>query len=144
MNNRETVVKDLEIVIAILNRMSAETGKSDDIDYARKVLKGVIGYLKATWEAEEAFEKGKESVMANGDVNSTTGNPDMDSKTTAFNKKSSGDDAILPCGRKVGEHSGCPFLSPNGACTQTVLTSNPPQYNMCPARGTGYIECSKA
>ena len=44
--------------------------------------------------------------------------------------------------RKPGEP--CPNRSPNGACKVTILASNPPQYNMCPFCGDGYIKCSEA
>lgn len=38
----------------------------------------------------------------------------------------------------------CGHCTPKGACDATVLTSAPPQYNMCPFRGRGYIFCKDA
>ena len=40
--------------------------------------------------------------------------------------------------------STCGHCLPSGACDVTVLTSNPPQYNMCPFRGSGFIFCKDA
>lgn len=38
----------------------------------------------------------------------------------------------------------CGLCTPKGACKATVLLSAPPQYNMCPFRGSGYIYCGDA
>lgn len=40
--------------------------------------------------------------------------------------------------------STCGYCTCKGACTVTALTSEPPQYAMCPFRGTGFIRCSEA
>lgn len=47
-----------------------------------------------------------------------------------------------PYGKGTPETCGC--CTCKGACTVTVLTSFPPQYNMCPFRGSGYIFCKDA
>ena len=45
-----------------------------------------------------------------------------------------------------GDHdpSTCGHCLPSGACDACVLTSFPPQYNMCPFRGEGFITCEDA
>ena len=48
------------------------------------------------------------------------------------------------CPYHKGDPSCCGCCTSKGACTVTVLTSMPPQYNMCPFRGSGYIRCSEA
>ena len=133
--NHEHIVSDLEIVCAILDKICAMYGEQDDIAYARKLLRGDIVSLTT--------EKSRCDAIANGVINSTTGNPDVDATITATNKKEPEED-VLPCGRKRSEHSQCPHLSKNGACTAKVLTTFPPQYIMCPARGSGFIMCSEA
>lgn len=40
--------------------------------------------------------------------------------------------------------STCGHCTGKGACSFTVLCSIPPQYNMCPFCGSGYIKCSEA
>lgn len=49
---------------------------------------------------------------------------------------------VCPRGKGTPETCGC--CTSKGACTVTVLTSFPPQYNMCPFRGSGFIQCSEA
>lgn len=45
-----------------------------------------------------------------------------------------------------GDHrpESCGHCTKNGACDMTVLTSMPPQYDMCPYRGRGFIFCKDA
>lgn len=38
----------------------------------------------------------------------------------------------------------CCHCLPSGACDMSVLCSEPPQYNMCPFRGSGFIPCKDA
>lgn len=40
--------------------------------------------------------------------------------------------------------STCGLCTGKGVCTAVVLTSFPPKYNMCPFRGSGYIDCKDA
>lgn len=35
----------------------------------------------------------------------------------------------------------CGHCLPSGACDMSILCSCPPQYNMCPFRGSGFIPC---
>ena len=42
------------------------------------------------------------------------------------------------------DHHSCGHCTLKGACDVTVLTSMPPQYNICPFRGSGYIYCKDA
>lgn len=48
------------------------------------------------------------------------------------------------CPYGKGTPETCGRCTCKGACTVTVLTSEPPQYNMCPFRGAGYIFCKDA
>ena len=49
------------------------------------------------------------------------------------------------CIRGKDSADGCENLLPkSGACTAVVCASMPPQYKICPFRGTGYIKCSEA
>ena len=48
------------------------------------------------------------------------------------------------CPYGKGTPETCGRCTCKGACTVTVLTSEPPQYNMCPFRGSGYIFCKDA
>jgi len=138
----EKIVKDLEIVSAIIDKLATQFGRTSDMEYARKLLKDDIDSLCLGMLAD--------NVIANGDICKTDGNASADKKqwvahsTKTTEGKDEPEGKILPCGRKMSEHSTCPHLSKNGACTATVLTSMPPQYNMCPARGSGFIKCSEA
>ena len=142
MTNLDLIIKDVEIVKAILDKIGTQTGESEDIAFAKRKLNGVISNLEVSELRDIMIAHG--DSKPNGDINATIGNPDSDSKATALNQETSDADAVLPCGRKISEHSSCPHLSTHGACTKIVLTSLPPKYNMCPARGHGFIECSKA
>lgn len=48
------------------------------------------------------------------------------------------------CPYGKGTPETCGHCTCKGACTFTVLPSMPPQYNMCPFRGSGYIYCKDA
>ena len=48
------------------------------------------------------------------------------------------------CLHGVCDPSTCGHCLPSGACDATVLPSNPPQYHMCPFRGSGFILCKDA
>ena len=141
MKNQDSIIKDLEIVTAILNKITAQAGESDDIAYAQKILKGVINLLER--DRLEIITGNADAANGEGDIPSASGNSDLKAKITAENKETI-TDMRLPCGRKLSEHNSCPNLSRRGACTMHVLTSYPPQYKMCPARGVGFIKCSEA
>lgn len=47
-----------------------------------------------------------------------------------------------PYGKGTSETCGC--CTGKGACTFTILPSIPPQYQMCPFRGSGFISCKDA
>ena len=38
----------------------------------------------------------------------------------------------------------CGHCTPSGACDMLICTSNPPQYQMCPFHGDGFIFCKDA
>lgn len=48
------------------------------------------------------------------------------------------------CPHCKGTPETCGCCTSKGACTFLVLTSLPPQYHMCPFRGSGFIRCSEA
>ena len=66
---------------------------------------------------------------------STTGGTEEHDGWTATN---------LVCPHGKGAPDVCGFCTRKGACTFTVLPSLPPKHNMCPFRGSGYIDCSEA
>ena len=66
--------------------------------------------------------------------------PDAEKNSAVAENKR--DDTRCPWGKTA--HEKCEFCSPNGACTRTVLTSFPPQYNICQFCGSGYMKCSEA
>lgn len=49
---------------------------------------------------------------------------------------------ICPYGKM--DPAKCGHCLPSGACDMTVLCSCPPQYNVCPFCGSGYIFCKDA
>lgn len=69
----------------------------------------------------------------------TGGTEDHDGWTVPSNGKETKE---CPYGK--GTPETCGHCTGKGACDVTVLTSMPPQYNMCPFRGSGYIDCSEA
>jgi RNA polymerase subunit RPABC4/transcription elongation factor Spt4 len=66
--------------------------------------------------------------------------PDVEKNSAVAENKR--DDTRCPWGKTA--HEKCEFCSKNGACTRTVLTSCPPQYNICQFCGSGYMMCSEA
>ena len=50
----------------------------------------------------------------------------------------------IKCPYCKGTPETCGCCTSKGACTFIVLTSIPPQYNMCPFRGSGFIFCKDA
>ena len=46
------------------------------------------------------------------------------------------------CGKS--SHENCKHLRKSGACDAKMCTSNPPQYQMCPFRGNGFIPITEA
>lgn len=79
-------------------------------------------------------------LLINDHCSTTGGTEDHDGRTvTGSNGKETKE---CPYGKGTPETCGC--CTCKGACTFTILTSIPPQYNMCPFRGSGYIDCSEA
>ena len=74
------------------------------------------------------------------DICSTTGGIEDHEGWTATSKGKE----TKECPYGKGTPETCGRCTCKGACTVTVLTSEPPQYNMCPFRGSGYIDCSEA
>ena len=56
----------------------------------------------------------------------------------------SNEEGTTECPYGKGTPETCGHCTRKGACDVTVLASLPPQYNMCPFRGSGYIYCSEA
>ena len=50
----------------------------------------------------------------------------------------------IKCPYNRGTPETCGRCTSKGACTVTILTSIPPQYNMCPFCGSGFISCKDA
>jgi hypothetical protein len=71
---------------------------------------------------------------------STTGGIDGHDGWTVTNKGKE----TTECPYGKGTPEICGFCTSKGACTIGVLTSMPPQYDMCPFRGSGFIRCSEA
>lgn len=78
-------------------------------------------------------------TIDNDHCSTTGGTGDHDGWTVTSNEKEATE---CPYGKGTPETCGC--CTCKGACTVTVLTSYPPQYNMCPFRGSGYIYCKDA
>ena len=84
------------------------------------------------------------NTPAGGDINSTTGIAEADGTVWTV-RGSVGTDKTGPvCPYGKCDPSTCGHCTGKGACDVTVLTSMPPQYNMCPFRGSGYIDCKDA
>lgn len=77
-------------------------------------------------------------VIANDHCSTKGGTEDHD----GWIVPAQGQGIVCPHGRGLPED--CGFCTRKGACTFTVLTSIPPQYNICPFHGSGFIRCSEA
>lgn len=73
------------------------------------------------------------------DCSTTGGTEDHEGWTMTINGKETAE-----CPHGKGTPETCGRCTRKGACNLTILTSYPPQYNMCPFRGSGYIPCSEA
>lgn len=78
-------------------------------------------------------------TIDNDHCSTKSGTEDHDGWTVTGNGKETKE-----CPYGTGTPETCGFCTCKGACTVTVLTSSPPQYNMCPFRGSGYIFCKDA
>lgn len=79
-------------------------------------------------------------IIANDHCSTKVGTEDHDGWTVT----SSNEKETTECPYGKGTPATCGLCTCKGACTFTVLTSMPPMYNMCPFRGSGYIDCSEA
>ena len=102
----------------------------------------------------------KEAIIAlvNENIDKLPKPPTLESKSNLDAHWSTNSDIDDHDGRivtiKGKETTGCPYrkgtpetcgcCTSKGACTVTILTSMPPQYDMCPFRGSGFIRCSEA
>lgn len=117
-------------MIAVANGLLAYAKTLEDlgrIEYAENLRK----YLRENLSHEEGVAIAADPDKADSDVSKT---PPTPPSITIQNN--------CPIGFSTPET--CGYCTPKGACTRTVLTSIPPQYDICPYRGSGYIFCKDA
>ena len=110
---------------------------------------------KASGTADEDKPSGKsdDSQIHVGDISicgdSVSANPE-DCKNMRVWSKDATEKPTVEKGKPICLHAddvcrvSCPHRSAKGACTLLICCSNPPQYQMCPLCGGGYIFCKDA
>ena len=101
-------------------------------DFIIEALNGRSRTLSVvTGEADKGYET---SVKAKNDPNVSCGDPSSSSGESHYEPK-------CPHGFDKGT---CRHCTPNGACDMLICPTMPPQYQMCPFHGDGFIFCKDA
>ena len=79
----------------------------------------------------------------NNDVASETAK-DVSDVSVYVKKVESGESHYTPKCLHELDKDTCGHCTPRGACDMLICTSNPPQYQMCPFHGDGFIFCKDA
>lgn len=94
------------------------------------------------------FLNGRDTTIAvgeecNDDVASVTAK-DAPDVSVHVPKVGSGESHYTPKCLHGLDKATCGHCTPSGACDMLICTSNPPQYQMCPFHGDGFIFCKDA